>query len=141
VDTRELWSGDLRERERARDRLASQIASANDYCELWLQRYATDVAIPPRATRFLILGTAAIPAILLPESLRRVGDDVDWILSLLGPLRVLLLLGALVLFIGILREGGGYAAATFHRFVVVELAEQARGDASVTTVAGRRAGG
>jgi hypothetical protein len=136
IDDRELsdlLSSDGRKRQSARDKVEAQILSANDYCQLWLQRYAADVAVPPRARRSLILGTAALPAILLPQSLRRVGDDLDWIVSLIGPLRVVLVFGAVVLFIGALREGAARAAVTFHHFVIVELAEQTHRRASGTT--------
>lgn len=135
VDVHALSSADRRERERAREAFELQVALANEYCQLWLQRYAAEVAITPRATRSMILGTAALPAVLLPQSLRRVGGDLDSIVSVIGPLQLLLLLGALVLVIGVLRESRGHAAATFHRFVVVELAGQARGRASDTTAA------
>jgi hypothetical protein len=122
----DAWRAEPGEREDARQRAESEVSSAAEYCSLWLQRYAPEVAIPARATRFLVLATAALPAILLPRSLRLLGGDLDAIGSLLGPLRLALWVGALLMFIGVLREGPGYAAATFHRFVIVEMADAVR---------------
>ena len=122
----DLWRGQPSERDDARRQAESQVSSASEYCSLWLQRYAPDVAIPARANRFLVLGTAALPAILLPRSLRDLGGDLDAISSLLGPLRLALWTGALLMFLGVLREGPGYAVAAFHRFVIVEMADSAR---------------
>jgi hypothetical protein len=96
---------------------------ASDYCQLWLQRYARDVAFPAGASRFLVLGTAALPAILLPKTLRLVGGDLDLVQSLLAPLWWLLWFGAIVLFLGVALEGRSYAVQTFQRFALVELAE------------------
>jgi hypothetical protein len=124
----DVWQAKPDERERARQQAESQLSSAAEYCQLWLQRYASEVAIPSRANRFLMLGTAALPAILLPRSLREIGGDLDAISSLMGLLRWGLWAGALLLFLGVLREGPGYAVAAFQRFVVVEMAEAARRD-------------
>jgi hypothetical protein len=132
VDVEDLSSDDRSDRERARYAAASQVAVTWEYCQLWLQRYAPDIAIPPRATRALVLGTAALPASLLPRSLYLVGADVTWISPLLGPLRVLLLVGAVILFLGVLREVAYRPATMFQRFVVLELAEQARRDTTTT---------
>jgi hypothetical protein len=107
-------------------RASYAVYDATDYCQLWLQRYARDVAVPARASRFLVLGTVAVPAILLPATLRLIGADIDVIQSLLG-WEWLLWLGAIVLFFGVAREGSSYAVETLKRFVLVELAEAARG--------------
>jgi hypothetical protein len=102
------------------------ILTVAGYCQLWLQKYSPDFAIPPRAVRALLLGTAALPAVVLPRALNEVGGDLDAITSLLTPLRWVLLFGAFVLFVSVVRAKSNYAAATFHQFVMVEMTEEAR---------------
>jgi hypothetical protein len=126
-----------RESEFARQRAEGELQSAFEYCQLWLQRYASEVAIPSRASRVLVLGTAALPAILLPRTLHKIGADLDVVQSLVGPLRLALLVAAAVLFFGALREAGVYTLATFQRFVVVEIAETTRRAADRPNLDGR----
>ena len=74
---KDVWQGEPAERERERLIAETNVSHAVGYCQLWLQRYAPEVAIPSGTSRFLVLGTAALPAILLPRSLRQIGGDLD----------------------------------------------------------------
>jgi hypothetical protein len=103
----------------------SRIWQAFDYCQLWLQRYAKDVAVPMQATRLLVLGTTAIPVVLLPSSLDAIANDVSGIPSSAGWIWLVLIAGAFVLSVGGLREGRSQGLATFQRFVMVQLTEAA----------------
>lgn len=103
---------------------SSDIAGVYDYCRLWLNKYAPDMAVTVSATGRLIAFTFFIPVLLLPGSLwlvsygvyARGGWHFIWIVVILFFLYQII----------VRARGGNVVYQLFYRFVTVQLIEQSR---------------
>ena len=101
-----------------------QVPLVAEYCRLWLNKYAPDMAVTTAATGYLVAATAFIPVLLLPGSLDAAfGATAEvhrW--SWLWPILALLLLYLIITS----PRSPRAAFQLFYRFVTVQLIEQSR---------------
>jgi hypothetical protein len=110
-----------------------QIPPVIEYCRLWLNKYAPDMAITSSATSYLIATTAFIPVLLLPGSL----------ISAFGPMAAVhrwawlwpLIAVVLLYLIVTSPRSPRTTFQIFYRFVTVQLIEQSRGEQQEGTAA------
>jgi Pentapeptide repeats (8 copies) len=108
----------------------NQVRSLAEYCRLWLNKYAPDMAVTLSQTGRLIAFTFLIPVLLLPGSLRLVSYDTYarggwhfiWLVVVLFFLYLIIIPGR--------RDRAIFEL--FFRFITVQLIEQSRNESKST---------
>jgi hypothetical protein len=103
-----------------------RMTAAAGYCQMWLQRFAPDLAVPAIARRTVLLLAAVAPAVLLPATLRAFASDLAWVGPWLGWVWLFLIAAGAIAVINSLREGSTVALYTFFQFVMVQFVEEGK---------------